>query len=389
MLSRPARRVALLCVLFLTALPSAAWAAGVRTGERVEVAGPTDDDVYAVGAQIRIPGAVVGDVFALGSRVAFSGSTAGSLNVAARVIEAGGQVGGSARLAGQDVAVSGNVAGDLLAAGQTVAVGPRGVVGRDLVLAARTVRMEGRVNGRITGRAETLTISGIVSGVEVSAGRVVLEEGARVDGDLVYTSATRAQVAEGAVVTGRLVQRRPPESSGGSPALGALTSVVGALVLGLAVLWLLPPLLPAAAQALRQSPGAVAGGAVAGLVLIPFAVVGLLAGALFTGVGLWLAALVAAGYGMLLILAKVIAGFALGTAVLRRADVDPRTDFPVALLCLVVGVVIIGMLSVVPYLGAVILGLTAFAGFGAGLVAFLSWRRRARSVSITGSSISY
>ncbi|MEX0790443.1 MAG: polymer-forming cytoskeletal protein, partial [Actinomycetota bacterium] len=237
--------------------------------------------------------------------------------------------------------------------------------------------------------AQTLTISGIVRGVEVSAERVVLEEGARVDGDLVYTSTTRAQVSEGAVVTGRLVQRRPPENAAGSPALGVLNSVIGALVLGLAVLWLLPPLLPAAAQALRKSPAAVAGGALAGLVLIPVAAVGLLAGALFTGVGLSLAALIVAGYGLLLILANIVTGFALGTVILRKADIDPRTDFRGALFCLLAGVVIIGMLGAVPFLGGVILVLTAFAGFGAGLVAFLRWRRRARSVSISGSSISY
>jgi cytoskeletal protein CcmA (bactofilin family) len=302
-----------------------------------------------------------------------------------QTVEVSGQVAGSIRAAAQAVELEGEVGGDALVAAQKVTLGLPGVIGRDLVVQAGEVEVQGRVTRRLTGDAEALTISGTVAGVEVTAGRVTLAEGARIDGDLVYTSATPAEIDDAAVVTGRVVQRRPaaePASTGN--AVRVMLSAAGAALLGLAALWLVPPFLPAAARVLRNSPGAAFGWALAGLFLIPVGLVAVLVAAAITGVGGLLVLVLGLGYAGLLLFAKVVAGFALGSLVLRRPELEPQTEFGKALLAVVVGVVILSIVSAIPVVGGIVVAGAGLAGFGAALSAYLRWRRAARSPAITG-----
>ncbi len=377
-----------LSVLFLVVTQGTGFAAEVHTGQRVEIAGPLDEDVYSLGRDIVISGAVVGDIAALGQSVTMTGSSGGSVNAAALELRVDGQIGGSARLAGQQVVVGGKVTGDVVAAARSMVLGSQGVVGRDLVVATDELVVEGRVVRQLVGTAGSVTISGIVSGVQITADRVVVKQGARIEGDLIYTSDARAQVEDGAVVAGRLVRKRPAAPAGQNPVARTLAGVVGAALLGLVVLWLAPPLLPAASEALRRSPLASLAGALAGLIVLPLAIVVVVVAAIYSGVGGPLAVLLVAALTCGLVLSEVIAGFTVGGLLLRRTGVDPRDQFGAAFLCVLVGVVIIGILAAVPYVGAAIVGVVALAGFGAGLVAFLRWRRIARSVNILGSNVS-
>lgn len=377
-----------LCAMFLVVMQGIGVAAEVQTGQRVEIAGPLDEDVYSLGRDIVISGAVVGDIAALGQSVTMTGSSGGSVNAAALELRVGGQIGGSARLAGQQVVVDGKVTGDVVAGARSVTLGPQAVVGRDLIVATDELVVEGRVVRQLVGTAGSVTISGIVSGVQITADRVVVRQGARIEGDLIYTSDARAEVEDGAVVAGRLVRKRPAAPAGQNPVVRTLAGVVGAALLGLVVLWLAPPLLPAASKALRRSPLASLAGALAGLILLPVAILVLGAAAFYSGVGGAPAVLLVAALTSGLVLSEVISGFTVGCLVLRRTGVDPREQFGAALLCVLVGVVIIGILAAVPYVGAAIVGVAALAGFGAGLVAFLRWRRVARSVNISGSNVS-
>lgn len=376
---------AALCGFFAFFGSSPAMAADLRGGDRIEVSGPVDDDVYAAGQEVGVSGAVVGDVIAAGMTVTLPGSVGGSFNAAARTVELSGEVAGSVRAAGQTVDLQGAIGGDAIAGARTVKLGVQGVVGRDLIVAAQEVEVDGRVTRRLVGTTGEVRIRGNVAGVEIRADQVILAQGARVDGDLVYTSATKADIQEGAVVTGRVVQRRPPsEPASRGAAVQVLISAVGAALLGLGALWLAPPFLPAASRVLRKSQGSALGWGLAGLFLIPVALVLLLVAAAFTGVGGLLVFALTIGYAALLVFAKVVVGFTLGSLVLRRPEVEPQVDFGKAFMALVVGVVILSILSAIPVIGGLILAVVGLVGFGAALSAYLWWRRNARSASITG-----
>lgn len=379
------RTVALFVLGIAFLLPGSALAAQVLSGNNVEVAGAIDDDVYAAGRDVLISGAVVGDIHAGGENLALTGSVGGSFNAAGRNVDIGGQVAGSARAAGETVGLTGTVGGDFMAGASEVRIGPEGVVGRDLIVGARTVNLEGRVVRDLVGTADTVTIGGTVAGVRIRADRVILLQGARVEGDLVYTSAARVEIEDGAVVAGRVVQRRPPEPE--NPVAGVVTSTLGGILLGVLVLWLLPPLLPAASKALRHSPLAVLGVGLAGIMLMPVLLVGTLIAAVLLGFGGAVVLGLSAFYAGLLAVAKVVVGFTLGTVLLRKSEVDPRTDMRAALFGVLLGVAIIGILAALPVLGTVILGLAGLAGFGSGLLAFVRWRRSARQVGYAGAPL--
>lgn len=373
----------LLLLMFLLALPGLALAADFRAGEnRLDIRGPVDDDVYAAGNDVVISGDVTGDVFAAARNVRLSGSTGHSLFAAAQRITISGTVGHSARVAGQDVVVTGTVTQDLLGAGQSVTIEPEGRVGRDVWAGGQDLNVAGTVDRDIRGGAAALTISGTVGrNVEVDADTIVVADGARIEGDLVYTSRNEADVEPGAVINGRTVRNEPrAEPDDDNPVLdavfGFLRSVAGAFVLGLILLWLWPNLLPVMARTMRSAPLPSVGVGFAGLIGVPVAALLILIPALILGAFGSLPVLLLAAYGFLLMLAKAAVGYLVGRMILERnRDPVAPAGFGDALKALGVGVVLLTLIGLVPFIGGLVGFLVAILALGAGLVAYFRWRK--------------
>lgn len=375
--------VAGLVLFFLVALPGMAWAADFRAGDgRQEVSGTVDDDVYVAGDEIAVSGEVTGDVFAAGRNIRLSGSTGQSFFGAAQTIDISGVVGHTARVAGQDLVVSGTVTQDLLGAGQTVTVEPEGSVGRDIWAGGQDLNIAGRVARDVRGGTASLTISGAVGGnVEVEADTVTLTDGARIEGDLVYTSSNEADIDPGAVVGGRVVRNQPrTEPDDDNPVVDAvlefLRGVAGAFVLGLVLLWLLPDLLPVLARTMRTAPLPSLGIGFAGLILVPIVAFMIFVPAVILGAFASIPVLMLTVYGFLLLAAKAAVGYLVGLMILRRgAGPDAPAPFADSLKALALGVTLLTLVGMVPFIGGLVGFVVAILALGAGMVAFSRWRR--------------
>ena len=370
-MSRPATVVLPALVLvsvLLGALPAAAERTQsdfvlIREGETVS------EDLYAAGDVILIAGLIEGDLMATAfTEIRITGEVRGSVFALASKVVIDGAVGGSLRAAGGSVEVNGDVGEDVFVAGVDVLFGTEAEIGRDGLVWANDAALAGRVGRNIEGQFRRGTVAAKVErDVDVTVGMLTVAPTAEIGGDLIYVSDERAQIRDGAVVDGSVIAESvlPPNVR-----IRALYLMVRILVglaivaLGLGLIWSFPERSREAADSVSERPlFALAWGA--GLASIPVAMalivwlfVSLSPAA--TGLPLLLvfAPLVIAAFAVLIV-ALLSAPVPIGAAIGRRIG-PARSVYA----WFVIGAAVLGVLSVVPILGTVVLVLGSLVGLG-------------------------
>jgi cytoskeletal protein CcmA (bactofilin family) len=343
-----------------------------RAGDTVVV--PADEQIagsLAVsGEEVRIEGTVDGDLFAAGDKVTIAGRVEGNVFTWARDLEVSGRVAGSLHAGSERARIDGAIAGSSYTFTESFALGAQGRVGLDAFGFGRSAAIEGEVGRDLHLAADEIVIRGRV-GRDLHApraGRVVLEEGARVGRNLTVRVARESdlEVAPGATIGG--AREVGPAVHGDvesiwqpRPWLWTVLRASAALVFGVALYALLPGLfharVPTASRFLR-----LLGTGLLTLVAVPIALT-LIA---LTLVGLPLALLGVFAYLTALYLGHVLAAAELGRALLRRRSVDlpGLASFARTLL---VGLVAIALAGRLPAIGAAVHVVVLL--FGLGLVA--------------------
>jgi cytoskeletal protein CcmA (bactofilin family) len=287
------------------------------------------------------------------------------------------------------VVVRGTVDGDLDGAAGSVVVEPTGVVTGDLSILAGNVRISGQVDGDVSGAAGsvTLTREGAVGGDLRSGAGSVLIEGTV--GGSALLGAGSIHLAETASVAGDV--RYDPDSSfrnDGAAIGGSLVADDGLgvdfsplpevaawlftgyflavnLLVGAVLLLGMPRYSRRVSDTLGDDPLVSGGAGLVALVGIPL---GLLALAI-TVVGIPLTIVGAFLFAVLLWVGLVYGRIAVAAWALRRVGVEsPWAALPV-------GVVGLGLLSLVPVLGALLDLATLLLGLGAVVLAAVAVRR--------------
>lgn len=343
------------------------WGTEVRSGNVVSVpAGSAlPDDLYAFGQSVSIGGSVSGDLLAAGGEVSLSGSTTQDAVLAGGRVDVAGSVGDDLRTAGGDVRISGSVADNASVAGGTVILSNTGRVGRDLQVVGGTVRIEGDVGRSLDVFGGQASLDGKVGGdVQAKVGRLTVGPGAVIQGDLVYTSAQKASIAPGARVQGKTVYHPAPkrEKRAVSPvSKGALwvLSFLAIFLIGVVFIALAPRGSETAADRVSGAPWVSLLVGFILLVVVPVAVFFVTV----TLVGIPLALILLVSYVIMIYVSRVFVGLAIGRWIFRKLG-RPQMSLYVDLL---VGLLILWLLSAIPYVGwvvrlaAVLLGLGALA----------------------------
>jgi hypothetical protein len=231
----------------------------------------------------------------------------------------------------------------------------RGQTTKDVVVADGDVTVRGTVDGDVVVADGDVTLRGHVTGDVVTfAGSATLGRRAHVDGDLLYGD-KKPVVAPGAQVSGDVKKVKAQDISGGAIALRIgiwLAVTLSVLVLGLLLLALFPKAADAVARTAKERTGRAALIGLLTFFLIP--IVGIIA--LITVVGLPL------GAGLLLAalpiygLAYTASAFVVGRLVSKRGA---------RILTFVIGLVILRVLALVPFVGGLVWFLATVLGLGA------------------------
>jgi cytoskeletal protein CcmA (bactofilin family) len=362
--------------LLALAAPQAALAAEVRNGAAAVVApGETiDDDLFAAGQTVTIAGTVTGDVFATGQTVVVTGMIGGDLIAAAQQVVIDGVVNGDVRAGGAVVTVNGSVGHNVTSLAQQVNVSTSGRVDGSVVAAGETISAFGPVGRGITAGGSTLQIGGPVGG-DVLAWAQTLSFGpnARITGDLDYHSERQATVPGGAVsgqVQFQPVEREPQQTPvlNGLLDFGGLIWLFGSAIVGGVAIVLAPRASARAIEMGHQQPLATFAWGLLALCVVPLGIV--LIGV--TLVGIPLAIVLAALYALGLMLAWPALGLLVGSELARRL----RRGEPLPVLAaLAVGLILLHLLTHVPFLGGLVAFLGLILGVGMVVQSIRRWRR--------------
>lgn len=374
--------LAVLVILVVAATP--AFAGDFRSGQEYTL--PQDqtvnDDLYVTGGTITIAGTINGELLAAGGTIEANGVVSEGIMAAGGTVNVRGSAGDDIRIAGGQLTITGSAAHDAIAAGGSLDFAESAKTGGDLVLATGTTRLAGSVGRNVMGSGGSVTILGTVQGnVNVDADSVTIGPNARISGDLTYRSANNAVIDPGASVGGKITKLAPSGQVAPSPTegivglfIGRLRYLVAPLVLGIILFFVAPKLLDNTSSTIRRKPWASLGWGL--LVLIVTPIVGVIIfviGLIIGGVTVSLALL--AIYALLLIVAIVFVATFIGQTILASRH---RSRWWL-LLALLVGVIVLDVVTVLPFIGPWIALFVVIFGIGAILTSAIEAYGRART----------
>jgi hypothetical protein len=351
-------------------------AAELRSADTATVASGEviDDDLYIGGNNIVIDGTVNGDVWAAGRTITINGTVSGSLVVIGQTITINGEIGRAARIAGSEVTVNGTVEGDLLAFGSYLYVNNKAQIGGDLICGGQNVTINGAVGKNIKGGGEAVTIAGKVGGdVDLGVNKLTIASTGNIGGNLTYISEKEAIIDSGATLQGSTTHKIPEvkkERGIAGKVWGKVLGFLMILLIGIIIILIAPRKTISTADAIRHQPLPSLGWGAVLLFATPVAAIIVC----FTVVGISIGLITLALWGIALYLSQIPVALFLGRLIIRQATVTESRGLQIG--ALAVGLIIIGVLRIVPFLGFVIWLATALFGLGS-LVALVQKQKPA------------
>ena len=356
----------LLVILLMTFTAVAVLAFDVRYGDLVTVASGEviDDDLYVGGETIIIDGTINGDLIVAGRTIMVNGTVNGSIIAAGATININGEVSHAVRVVGETLNISDTIGGDLLVAGAKFIMANTAEIGGDLLLGVRSARIEGLIKGDMNGGVDSLTIAPTAS----------------IQGKLTYISENEANIQSGAQIGGKITHELyiVKESLTAGIGLGLWGKVIGflmALVLGIIIVLLAPKRVKAVTESIRTRPWASLGWGALILVATPIAA-GIVC---ITIIGLPLGLIALAHYIIAIYLTQLFVGLLIGQLIIGAfRGVETKAALVGAL---ALGLAILSLLRLVPYLDFFIGLATVLFGLGAILVSERKLRAEAQNIS--------
>lgn len=367
--SQAALSVGLMLVVGLSVVaPSPANAIELRRDREVVTVSETEtinDTVVIASETILIKGNIVGDLLATGRRVDIDGSVSGNVVAFAESVTIRGTVGGLVLGAGSTFELEGSsVGGNLVVAGEKLSVDSRSEVAGNVVIAGNNAAIEGSVGKDLYSFAEIVELnSSVGQNMEAFGNRVRLLDDAHVVGNarLRIESEDSLHRAAGARVDGEVefldVPKRFEDESPYTSAtfyLWQLARLASALLVGLALLWLVPAFRTAAIG------GGIEGLKTAGIGLVAVISLPIVAGVIaLTLIGIPFSFLTLIAWIVFMYLAKIVMGLFVGRTLLANTRYK-ASDVAI----LLVGLIVILIAVNLPAIGGVVSFVLTMLGVG-------------------------
>ena len=351
----------LIPVLFFSMLSPVLWAQ--ETGETVIKRGIVEDDLYIAGKLVDIQAEVRGDVVVAGQNVTIDKLVQGDVIAAGETVDIRAKVNDDVRLVGRQVMITGSVGDHVVAAGETIRIHSGVTIGGWAWLAGQRIDVAGNIGRELKVAGEHVTVSGKVAGDAVLlAENIDILPGAHIQGQLIYHGPNKPQVHANAQIDGGIIERPMPfvkqevEHRGGGLVFG-----ISLMITSLVYFLVFPNFSVTAARTIGRDPGKSIALGLALLVTIPFAIFLLL----ISLMGHQLALVLLAAY-----LVSLLAGFINGVFyvadsglhMIGKREAITRWARSISIIA---AIVVVGIVSLIPLLGALIVFLLLLFGLGA------------------------
>ncbi len=360
-----------------------AKAAEVEINNTVMLNEAIDDDLYVLGGTVGVIADVNGDVIVLGGEVEIEGNVEGDLFVGGGNVTVNGDVADDIRAIGGSMLVNGNVGDDLIIAGGTVSFASNSVVEGDIYGLAGNANLRGTVSGNVTVIASIVSFSGEILGDAkfTAQDSLSIYEGSQIHGDLTYRFKKEVDVPSGVVLgevsfneVPEIIEEEeeeeevveevaPVEAPSGivitrGTVLMRIWSYVSLIVIGLVFLLLVPYSCREVSGLVKQHYGKTLFYGLMFIAGMPAVAIMLM----FTVVGFKLAVLMLLVLAFAWPIAKIFASYFIGSLILRHKT--KTTHFWKEFGRLALGLLILLVVSAIPYVGTLVYWIAIFIGLG-------------------------
>ncbi len=349
-------------------------------GGSVTVSGAAAN-VRAAGGSVDVTANAAGSVWAFGGKVVLRGGVGADVTAAGSALTFSGRAGGDAQFAGGSVVIDGSVGGNLRACGANLVISPLASVAGRLEAAGASVLMAGQVTGKVKLYGAAVTFNGDAGGsVTLTAAHVVVGPRAHIGGDLTVYSRDDPDISPDAVISGNVIRGELPQEIKAAPdwlwGVGlAAAMVLGTILAGIVLMLFGGRLFITATDYARLRPVSTILVGLVTLVLVP--AIAMILAATVVGIPIGLALLLA--LPLLFVFGQPVAaaGIAAGIFVRHAGPIGIVRAF----LFVILGAIIIALISLIPWVGALAVGVVMVLGVG-GLVRTAGGRMRTPRAAI-------
>ncbi|MCI0531106.1 MAG: polymer-forming cytoskeletal protein [candidate division Zixibacteria bacterium] len=322
------------------------------------------DDLITAGKDIKIEGEVVGDVLSGCRNLNISGTVGNSVYDFSQNLEISGEVRGSVASFCQNANIFGTIKRNLTLFAQRTYIGRDAVIEGQFTAFCGEMDLEGTVKKGIVLRCGEAVISGKIDGdVDMEGERLVIMEGAVINGSLKYKTYKEAKISPQAQITGETkwtprVKKEKKTGAYRNLSLFNLGLFFGSLLTGVVLIAVFRRKWDRAREAVNKSVLKSLGVGFVAAICVPIAALILLV----TVIGIPLSILTILAYLVTFYVAKLVFGTALGVWVFKIF----KKNSPASLIwCFIVGYTTFWIVTGFPYLGTLVYWLAYFIGLGA------------------------
>jgi len=367
--------VVMSALLFALALPPQAAAADVRRAQSISVpAGETvHNDLIATGGSVRIEGTVEGDVIAFTRDLAVTGHVTGDVIAFAEEAVIDGIVDGNVRVFSRGAVLQGTVGKNVSAFGRSVDLISKANIGGGMIVLAGEMDLDGKIQRDLLGLVGRSNLDGLIGGQAwVHGGSLMVESTAEIRGPATFEGPQQPVIEAGAKLASPIRTEitqdvRRTRRSTARVAIRAIVSYGAALAVGILLLVIFPGFFSATLHE-------------AGKIGLPIGIgaLGLITGAFLLVLGILLLIVgIAAGvagvmaYAPILYVAQVFVGTWLGNKVMGQ----PPAVTSAVVGRMAVGLLILRVAGLIPFLGGLVWLAVLLWGTGAVLLGFYRMSR--------------
>ena len=317
----------------------------IQAGGTIDFRGQAQKDVIVTGGTITIAGPVKGDVIAAGGTVRITG-----------------KVDGNVRAAGGTIEINSKIDKNVIVFGGTIIIGQEAEIGWSVLAFGGIIEIRGKVNGDITGGAGSVILANEVGGnvnlsLSSEEGQLILHPKTYIKGNLTYSASQEAETKEGAQIIGETIHESIVPSAALFKSisssktslkalyfLGKIVSLLSLLVVGLLITLLVRKKSKKIVERMLNKPWTNLGWGLIYLIVTPV-VLFLIS---ITVIGIPLALIVSALYFIVLYIAKIFIGIALGQKVLGWWNKKQEASL---VWSMVLGVILFSVLVSLPFVG--------------------------------------
>ncbi len=332
-------------------------------------------DYFVAGDTVRILGTINGDAYIAGGTVTIDGTVNGDVFIAGGTIHINGSIKNDIRAIGGTIHLSHTVGGNITLAGGTIMISPDARISGSILVGAGDLGIYGPIGKGITAGVGTLTINTSVGGdLLAGVGELNLQPKTKINGSVTYWAENEANITDKRAVSGELIYYPMPKheaqkahmASGDIKAMATIFTGVAVImtlvhiatmfILGLILMALLPNFTQRTIAGMKKNPwGSFGLGLITTLVFPILAIT-----AMMTVVGIPIGIFFIMTLVFLCAIGNIYAAIYIGHSVctLLKADVHKAWQ-------LLVGLVLFGILTMIPMLGWLIKGIFSLIGIGA------------------------